>query len=341
MNIKFIKYIQPIAAGGLVSLLLWSVLCAPVQGQGQGRGDGGSVLESRAGGVNARIEVLGAAYEGLPGAVEGTQVRLVFYRPQQSALEGATGVFVNEEYHTSLVRGAWSDLCYGPGALELGARQMRVGERARDALDSISQVQVRAGQVQYFVVNERGGRPVLEPVGAQQAQEQMRGLRYQLHTISRVDGARRCVGQQAVVAAVAPAPALRQVSLGADALFAFGRSDLGSMRPQGRQALDQLLGQLGREYGRLESLRVIGHADPIGSAALNEQLAASRAQTVRQYLLAGAQQAGLGLTGVQVLSEGRGAREPVVSCPLVATASAIACHQPNRRVVVEIGGVMR
>ena len=329
---KFMKSIKP---WWVLWLALWSVLCAPVQG----RGDGGSVLESRAGGVNARIEVLGAAYEGLPGAVEGTQVRLVFYRPQQSALEGATGVFVNEEYHTSLVRGAWSDLCYGPGALELGARQMRVGERARDALDSISQVQVRAGQVQYFVVNERGGRPVLEPVGAQQAQEQMRGLRYQLHTISRVDGARRCVGQQAVVAAVAPA--LRQVSLGADALFAFGRSDLGSMRPQGRQALDQLLGQLGREYGRLESLRVIGHADPIGSAALNEQLAASRAQTVRQYLLAGAQQAGLGLTGVQVLSEGRGAREPVASCPLVATASAIACHQPNRRVVVEIGGVMR
>jgi OOP family OmpA-OmpF porin len=335
MIAKYIKSIMSIKSMTL-GCVMWGVLWGV--GHGQGRGEvGPGVLETRQGGVNSRIEVLGAVFEGLPAAVDGSQVRLVFYRLAGGQLGGATGVFVNEEYHTSLVPGGWSDLCHGPGALELGARQMRVDERARDALDSISQVSVQGGQVQYFRVVERGGRPVLEPVGAQLAQEQMRGLRYQQHTISRVDGARRCVAQAQVAVAPAPAAAaVRQVTLAADALFAFGRSDLGAMTAQGRRALDQLLERLRGEYVRMDSLRIVGHADPIGSVAHNEQLAARRAQTVREYVLQSA------LVGTaQVLSEGRGSREPVVSCALQASASAIACHQPNRRVVIEVAGVMR
>jgi OOP family OmpA-OmpF porin len=288
-------------------------------------------IETNSAGVNARIEVLGNAY-AQPFNIGAAQSRIVVYRPDSVTLPGATSVFVNGEYHTSLVRGAYSALCYAPSSVELGSRQTQVGDRPKDQLDTISALRLMPGQTHYLRVRETNARPVLQPVPAAQAQQELQGLRYQLHTVSRVDAAQECQEGAAPVVAAAP----KQINLAADALFAFGKSDRNAISPAGRMSLDNLINRIKGEYVSIESIRIIGHADPLGNAALNDKLSNERAMTIREYLLAN------GLQGTRIAGEGRGSREPVVTnCPAMATPASIACNQPNRRVVVEINGAGR
>jgi OOP family OmpA-OmpF porin len=295
------------------------------------REDGGYLQSSQAG-PNARIEVLGSTWRPL-GAVSGDQSRILVYRPEAGLLSGATGVFVNGQYHTSLVPGAYSHVCYAPGDLEMGARQMKAGSQPKDQMDSITALSLRPAQTHYVRVVEQGGRPVLQPVAETVALEQLQGLRLQVHTVSRVTRAQECSGLVAPAVLAVPA---RQVGLAADALFAFGQSDADALLPEGRQSLDRLIERLRNEYLQIERVHITGHADPLGSAPVNERLSQQRAVTVRDYLLA------QGLDTVRITSEGKGASDAVVNhCGSRATVSAIACNQPNRRVTIDVVGLMR
>lgn len=313
--------------------LVCFVLLGGLAGAVMAQREASSYVQTNQAGVNARIEVLGAAWRG-PLALGAEQSRILVYRNLGDALSGATSVFVNGEYHTSLVPGAYSELCLAPGGVEVGARQMKAGSRPKDLMDSISALSLQPAQTHYLKVLAQGVRPVLQPVAEGVARQELAGLRLQLHTISRVDRAQEC---REVAQAAAPAPAApRQMVLAADALFAFGQGDAAGMSAAGRQSLDRLVDTLRREYVSLQRVHITGHADPLGNAQSNEQLSRQRALTVREYLQ------GQGLQSASISSEGKGAREPVVShCGSRATAAAIACNQPNRRVVVEITGAPR
>lgn len=304
-----------------VLALLWT---APACAQGHAE-----VIETG----TARIEVLGGALAQGDVAVAQRQSRLVVYRLDDVALPGATSVFVDGTYHASLIPGAHTELCYRKGPVELGARQMEVAQRAKDLPDTITALQLPAGRTQYLRVTEQGGRPVLRPVPAAQALQELGGTRQQKHTISRV--AQPC---EAVVQAaqLPPTPQLSEHTLSADSLFAFARSDRQGMTGQGMRALEQFAATLRRDYARIDRLHVVGHADPLGEQALNERLAIERANTVRVYL------EDVGQLRVPISAEGRGAREPVYTgCPRSDSAQARACHLPNRRVAVEVTGIRR
>lgn len=299
--------------------------------QADGPRDARTHLETSSVGPNARIEVLGKVWH-TPFSIGSNQSRILVYRTPDSNLPGATSVFVNGQYHASLVPGGYSELCYAPGSVEIGARQMRTGNRPKDLMDTISALNLQPGQTHYIKVNEQGGRPVMQPVGSAVAQQEAPGLRYQLHTVSRVDRAQDC--REVAMAAQPPAP--KQIALATDALFAFGRSDEASMSQAGRRSLDKLVQTLRNDYTQLDRIHIVGHADPLGQTASNNRLAEQRAQTVRDYLL------GHGLQSVRITSEGRGARELVVThCGTKATRAAIECNQANRRVVVDIVGTQR
>ena len=265
--------------------------------------------------------------------VVDSQARMVFYRTRQSSsVPGAASVYVNGAYHASIIPGGYSQLCMPPGSVELGLKSVEVGTNVKDNLDTITVIRNASAQTQFFRVQEAGrGRQVLQPVQATEALREIDSTREQTHTISRVTGAVECSINRN------PAPAAPQtITLAADALFAFGRSDLGAMSATGRASLDALVSRLRSEYIQLDRMNIIGHADPLGQPGPNERLSIDRANTVQQYL----SQAGLG--NVRMTSEGRGDREPVATqCGRVATPQAIACHAPNRRVVIDIAGSRR
>lgn len=129
----------------------------------------------------------------------------------------------------------------------------------------------------------------------------------------------------------APAPAVesRHETLGADALFAFGRSDINSLTGRGRSQLDRLIAEL-RDARSIHSVSLVGYTDHIGDRARNDDLSLGRADAVRDYLVAH------GVDGGVITTEGRGDADPVATCPKLTGQRLRDCLAPNRRVEVNI-----
>ena len=133
----------------------------------------------------------------------------------------------------------------------------------------------------------------------------------------------------------APVPPMvesRHERLSADALFAFGRSDIDSLTNRGRNQLDRLVEEL-RDTGRIRSVSLVGYTDRIGSRAGNDDLSLKRANAVRDYLVSHGVDASL------ISTEGRGDADPVALCRQLAGERLRDCLAPNRRVEVNIEAV--
>ena len=131
------------------------------------------------------------------------------------------------------------------------------------------------------------------------------------------------------------APSYEKISLHGDALFRFGKSDEGSILPEGISKLDSLAAQLAA-YKResVESITIIGHADRLGKKVANQALSERRALTVKKYLIKN------GVDGSVIKSMGKGSSQPVKQCKgTKKTPALVACLEPNRRVEVAIRGV--
>ncbi|HFK2921518.1 OmpA family protein [Stenotrophomonas beteli] len=125
-----------------------------------------------------------------------------------------------------------------------------------------------------------------------------------------------------------PAPLPEQpLRLSADALFGFDSAVLSN---EGQQAVQGILAQV-REASQVQSIRVTGYTDRIGSASYNQALSLRRAEAVRNALVQG------GVPAASISAEGRGAADPLVQCAQRNRRELIACLAPNRR--VQIAGV--
>jgi len=287
-------------------------------------------------GPNSPLRTFGEKYDQ-GDQVADQQTRMVFYRTlPTSAVPGAASIYVNGAYHASLIPGGYSEVCVSPGAFELGLKSVTVGREAKDLLDTITVVQSTGGQSMFFRVEEaNNNRQLLKPVAKVEALREIKDMREQTHTISRVLGATECKYTPSPM----PVPEIRPpqtIELSADALFAFGKSELSAITPPGQDTLNAFIAQVLDQYTQIDRLHIIGHADPLGQNEPNERLSVQRAQTILQYFSRS------GLDKVRMTSEGRGSREPVVTmCGHVETPRAIACHAPNRRVSIEVSGIRR
>lgn len=135
------------------------------------------------------------------------------------------------------------------------------------------------------------------------------------------------------VAAITPEPAApvrQRVTLSADTLFGFDQS-----RVQPSTALNELRNEV--MSTRVESIRVEGHTDRMGSEAYNQQLSVERAEAVKTYLVVVG-----GQDPMKITTSGKGESQPVTratDCPdQMPRNQRIACLQPDRRVEVEVTG---
>ena len=131
----------------------------------------------------------------------------------------------------------------------------------------------------------------------------------------------------------APAPApepvtVQKVNLSADALFAFNKATL---KPNGKTTLDDFVRDLGNAH--YDAVKVVGHADRIGSHSYNQKLSVKRADSVKDYLVS------KGVPADKITASGVGETQPVTKpgeCVGRKSPKLIACLQPDRRVEIEV-----
>jgi len=133
-----------------------------------------------------------------------------------------------------------------------------------------------------------------------------------------------------VMAAIKPAPVLMKVTVDADTLFDFDKSEL---RPAGRDSLDAFAGKI--KDINPEVISAVGHTDRLGTENYNQGLSERRAATVKTYLMS------KGIAANRIHTEGKGETQPVTKagdCAVGKNAKVIACLQPDRRVDLEVVG---
>ncbi len=122
-----------------------------------------------------------------------------------------------------------------------------------------------------------------------------------------------------------------------DVRFRFDRSGAADILPEDRPRLQAFVDMLNGQYVRVDSLKLVGHTDRLGSRAYNERLSMRRAVTVRNEL----QRLGV---NVPMSVEARGATEDFSSgCRRQGEGleNTVQCLQPDRRVTIELEGARR
>lgn len=285
-------------------------------------------------------------------ATAANQSRITVYRVGESPSQGVARVTFNDRYWASLQPNGFAQLCIKPSRFNLQVTWVQDGNPPIPAgpIGSRS-LNPEVATHHYFRVTDRGaGILQISPVSEAFAMTELGQAQRQVHSVRRVAEAQACEAVSEFVAAAAPvaapvvavtapsvpaAKALTQerFTLGADALFAFGKSDLRSLSSQGRADLDILSQKIQTHQAQLKgsTVLVIGHADPIGKASSNQKLSENRAKTVRAYLIQ------TGLAPGSISSTGKGSTAPVVkNCGKKASPKSIACNAPNRRVDIDV-----
>lgn len=127
---------------------------------------------------------------------------------------------------------------------------------------------------------------------------------------------------------------IKRYTLGADALFAFDKSDLNHINLKGREDLDRLVTEL-HKFNEIRTIRILGYTDYLGQEAYNLTLSQKRAETIKQYFLNSQ------INAQVLIAQGLGEQDPVKHCADGLSRNLLVkCLEPNRRVVIDVDGII-
>lgn len=258
-------------------------------------------------------------YQAVP-AVAANQSQVVYYRDGTAGhIADTAHVYIDNEFHTSLLPGGYTVFCVSPGAHGLNAvlddAPRYEGKKAQP------RTTLEGGKTYFLKVSEAGAA-LPTAVTRADAERALVNSPRQVHVLSRASAVKACNHI---------APAEPQVyTLSGDVLFAFGKAGYQDVREDGRRAVAAIVRELQKDGVALDRIDVVGHADPVGSDAANEALGLMRAQTVRQMLIES------GLSAGSITVQSKGSRELMVDDCLGDRTHLIACNAPNRRVVIQV-----
>lgn len=129
--------------------------------------------------------------------------------------------------------------------------------------------------------------------------------------------------KQAMYVAPVAAATTERVSMSADALFDFDKSNI---KPDGKVHMDEIIHRLNLRGAELGVIVSTGHTDSIGSDEYNMKLSERRADAVKEYLVS------QGVDNNRIRTEGAGERQPV------ADNTTSAGRAENRHVLIEVEG---
>lgn len=262
-----------------------------------------------------------ADYTPVSDAV-ASQSQVIYYRADGAGTgTGAAHVYVDSEFHNSLMPGNFTRFCVAPGQHSVGA-WLNDSPAYRGKNSTLYPANFEGGKT-YFLRISDGESGAPKQVTRVQAEQELASSHLATRVLSRASAVQDCRN------VTAPA-AFKAYSLSSDVLFGFGKSGYQDISEAGRSALQALLRELNQKHDNLTDVEVVGHTDPIGSAPANDTLGLKRAQTVRRLLIDG------GLPAGAIRARSAGANEPVAGYCEGSRAEQIACYSKDRRVEVRV-----
>jgi OOP family OmpA-OmpF porin len=253
------------------------------------------------------------------------QAQVVYYRNEDGVQrKSAAHVYIDREFHTGLLPGGFTTFCLSPGAHTLGAYLDDIpnyqGKRG-----NLYQASLQGGKTYYLRVRE-DGNTFPQPVTRDEAERDLTTSRKQAHALSRAASVESCRYYGYLV----DESRFKTYELSSDVLFSFGKSEVSDISTSGRLAVTRLIDELRRDEAQLKHVQVVGHTDPIGNEAQNQQLGQLRANSLRELLIT------QGIPDSIISAVSAGNREPVVYSCYGSRTQQISCFAPNRRVVVKV-----
>jgi OOP family OmpA-OmpF porin len=278
------------------------------------------------------IEMFGDAY-ARPSPAAASQAKILMYRAQALTPQSPANIYLNGQYHASLLKGGFTEFCVESGRAAVNVVVDDANRQHAGKLEAGQSIEMPAGSTVYLRLREMvPGKPQLQNVTSAEADAEMVGIRRQIHTVSRAAVVKDCAVAKAptpVVPVAQPEP--QKISMQADTLFEFGKSEL---RNSGYATLDSWIQQFNASYSSIERVKVLGYTDAIGPNQLNALLSQRRAEVVKEYLTTHGLKSKNGIE-----AEGRGSMELAkTGCAIKPTPENKECHAPNRRVVMVITG---
>ncbi len=134
-----------------------------------------------------------------------------------------------------------------------------------------------------------------------------------------------------VVEVEVPAPSPTSYTLNSDLLFDFDSSRLNI---KGSAELDKVISTIIEQYIQIDSIKIVGHSDRIGSTKYNMTLSKKRADAVADYLSV------MGLKADAVI--GLGESQPITSgCHYTNKVKLKQCLYKDRRVQIIVNGITK
>lgn len=274
--------------------------------------------------TNVTGKVFAHAYVSVPPIGED-QTQVVYYRMKEGVQrKGAAHVYVDREFHSGLLPGGYSAFCLVPGSHTLGAYLDDTPEYKGKRSD-LYQATLQGGKTYYLRVRE-DGNTFPQPVAREEAERELVNTRDQVHAMSRASSVEACRHYDYLV----DESRFKRYELSSDVLFASGASGRQDISAAGLKAVQGLIDELRQDHAQVRHVQVVGHTDPIGDEAINQQLGQARADTLRDLLIAG------GIPDSLISAVSAGNREPRVFTCYGNRVQQAACYAPNRRVVVKV-----
>jgi len=245
---------------------------------------------------------LGDTYAAVT-SVADEQTRIVLYRAPTPDTSGVVSVYLNERYHASLQKEAFSVVCLSGQNADVRTRYLPAHNAdIRPELDTRLAVAMKGGQSVYLRITEvANGTSRIDLVAPKVALKDLTDARQQMHTLSRVPGVQVCREAEETRFAFDP----NVITFGSDAIFEHKKTEIHAISTQGRQELKQIVEKINVKYKTFKDVKVhvVGFADDEADDALNRRLSEERAKSVRAFFKA------QGLRATALTHEGRGAEE--------------------------------
>ena len=140
---------------------------------------------AQSGATRVVIDSFGEPYATAPLAPVN-QTRVLVYRNLQGVSQQPVNIYLNGQYHASLLRGGYTEFCAEPGNVSIKAALDDASRLHLSKQDGGQRLNMQVGQTLFLKVDEAGqpGIAVLS-MPASQANAEMSNTRRQIHTISR------------------------------------------------------------------------------------------------------------------------------------------------------------